>query len=266
MNSFKQWFMRNFVTMSEVIGYIIAVAVIGGTIASAFFELDVVQSMEGEVAPVSIEIRTATPAVVNRFMSETSVQVKTDDVLCELVTSEEDINQLLARRMLMEAHKRLGATDLGAQWREQLKNMLDEILSPQSLEQVTAPAPGLFVPVNDMILTRELEADAVLGKILLTDEISIKGTTTGGKSSQIQVGQVVRFKENKTIFTGTVESVEVDGKNYSVTVIFETLPEALTQKAIAAARSNAEDVEVPTQSIGIIVDRISYFKKLFGKN
>lgn len=266
--SIKHWFLTRFVTISEVIGYALALGVIGFAIVTWFIQVDVTVAVRGKLQLDETVVALDSDAVLLAYQAGHGDPVAEGAPVARVAERENDRTLALGLRKLEAAVgllKRTADADIAAL----VAGTEGRDLKAASRVQgsvLEAPAAGLLEQVAE-VGDQIVPGGVTLLRIHNPAALRLEGAVPAGKEEKVAVGMPVRVTHETTgeTIVGEVVGLVVQDDTTTARVRFDSPPEAVKTHLRDVLFGDAAEEEADSVTASIIVDQQTLFSRLFSK-
>ena len=267
--TFKQWFAKRFVVISEIIGYTISIAVGIGVVYSLFVRVEVTARVEGDLHPARTEAAARTDALLIDYMVSTGQEVKQGQPILHAALDDASQRRVQTRRRLEAAVALLEAHPDGdaPAALEETRRAIGALPPPETGEIIPSPTDGLFKelvepgqeeltpagkPLAFVYDMSQLRFDGPLGASA-TDQKAAEGQTARTTMPGIPAPILGRVEAVNTSATPKTVSIRFDGISPEVRDYFYARVFGQEQPSSSSAHAD------------LVVGYQSLFKQIFGR-
>jgi hypothetical protein len=265
----RQWFVKRFVVISEVVGYAISALVGAGVLYSLFVQVEVLSTVTGELRPLSCELKAIGQMLPVECLAASGTEVTQGQPVLRVTSDRSGQQVTLARRGLQTSVAML-EQEPGAESKtaiEDARRALAALPPVASVEILAAPSGGVVKQLVDADKSDVVSAGEPLAVVYDISQLVLAGplgnSFADGRVAKGQEARVTVPELGERII-GQVTAVDsVDGKK-TVSVQFSNISPAVRDYARSvvfgenAGKPNSVRAE-------IVVGRQSLFRQTFGR-
>jgi multidrug efflux pump subunit AcrA (membrane-fusion protein) len=264
----KNWFIRRFVVICEIVGYALS-GLIGATVLySLFVQVEIHVRITSQLAPVSTPVRAESDALLVEYLISSGQNVEEGQPVCRIEDDPEMQRRALARHRLEEAVAVLSQSASGdSAALERARQALEALPKPGTGVLIHAPSSGVIMNLKDLNQFDLVRKDEDIALIYDPAKLALSGSLGTSKAdAMVAANQVARVKlpEFPEPLVGRVEAVESTDSTKLVTIRFDNVPQPV-QQHFSTLLLEKDNAPLPSVTAEVIVGHQSLFSETFGR-
>ncbi len=260
----RQWFLKRFIVISEIIGYALSAAVGLGILYSVFVEVEILTKVKGELRPSCMEIKEGADALFIEYLAASGEHVAKGQPILRVSVDDASKRSILLRHQLEEAVASLESDSSGesqASLEDARRALAALPPAEEKVETLAAPCGGFFQPLAGVRENDVVPAGSALARVY---DMSVLRLDSVQGDARIADGQ-----EARAVIPGMQErlvgqvSVIMAPSNH-VSISFQDAPQAAREIMFASLFGKSEE-KLDAVEAEVVVGHQSLFKKMFGR-
>lgn len=263
----KHWFLSRFVVIAEIVGYVLALAVILGAISTLFFTAEILLPVSGELVSLREAVTLEEECAVAELRAEPGAPVRAGDPVADVVTGSRDMLRVMGLRKVRD-----GLTLLDTEEKGKIGGVLDtaqtwlEAVAAPDTVTLKAPMAGLVQPSDPASDGDSIEAGQPIVTVYDLTTLTLKASIPANRVDRVAEGMPARttYPDLDIVLEGTVVSVTTDDEGTTALLRFDNVPQQVQTENYDLIFGDDPGAP-PSVSANIIIGQQSLFSRLFSK-